>query len=361
LRVVAVSPAGIEVLKQAGAWERVPPARLCAYERMQVWHASLPPDGLGTLVFDAAELGVPALGVIVENDLVTQACIDSFCAAGGRLLSSSLNGFDIATDAVTLQLADGSRLRTRLIVGADGARSRVREQLGITVGSHAYGQTAIVATVATSQPHAMTAWQRFLPSGPVALLPLFNGLCSIVWSVDVALARELLSMPGEEFARRLELATDSVLGEVELRSERVGFPLERATARRLVATRAALVGDAAHRIHPLAGQGINLGFLDVAALAGALEDAVAEREDPGAARILRRYEQQRLADDTVMSLGMSVFNGLFSRGGAAGWVGSRLLGAAAASTPLRHALARRAMGLRQGATAAAGGRSSPRR
>jgi 2-octaprenylphenol hydroxylase len=348
LRVVALSPASQEVLRRAGAWERLPPQRLCHYEHMRVWHASLPPDGLGTLHFAAAEVGVPVLGTLAENARVTRACLDSYHAAGGVSVPTAMTDFRIDDSSVHITLADGRVVHSRLLVGADGARSSVRATLGIPLQSHAYEQTAIIANVASERPHRHTAWQRFLPTGPVALLPLFNGQCSIVWSADDALAQELLVLPPAEFARRLEQATDSVLGTFEMRSERAAFPLERATARRLVAPRAALLGDAAHRIHPLAGQGINLGFLDAAALCDAIGHALAEREDPGSVRALRTYEQQRLTDDTLMSVSMSAFNGLFSQAGAAGWVGSRLLGLAGIGAPMRRALARRAMGLSVG-------------
>ena len=344
-RVVALSRASQRVLEQADAWQRLPAARLCAYERMRVWHASLAPDGLGALVFDAAELGEPSLGVIVENAAITRACLQSFAAAGGVTLPRTLHGFDSGAERIVLQLDDGRCIAARLLVGADGAESLVRERLGIDVRRHAYGQTAIVANVATARPHAHTAWQRFLPTGPVALLPLFNGECSLVWSADDALAERLLTLSAEEFAARLTVATDGVLGEVQLRSARFSFPLQRATARRLAGVRAALIGDAAHRIHPLAGQGINLGFLDAAALCEAVAGAVAEREDPGSARILRRYEQQRLSHDTLMSLGMSAFNALFSQAGVRGWAGAQLLALAGSARGVRRLLAQRAMGL----------------
>jgi 2-polyprenylphenol 6-hydroxylase len=233
----------------------------------------------------------------------------------------------------------------RLMVGADGARSQVREQLGMTVNSHAYQQSAIVATVATRKPHQHTAWQRFLSSGPLAFLPLFDGNCSIVWSADDPLARELMALSPAGFAERLDAASDGVLGRTTLLSERIAVPLQRVSTPQLVATRAALIGDAAHQIHPLAGQGVNLGFLDAAALCEAVSRAVAEGEDPGSVRALRRYEQQRLTHDTLMSLSMSAFNTMFSQGGAAGWLAAQLLSIAGASAMARRLLARRAMGL----------------
>jgi 2-octaprenylphenol hydroxylase len=344
LRVSAIADASRRILMQAGAWECLPPQRLCAYERMRIWHQSMPPDGPDSLVFDAAELALPDLGVIAENHALTAASLASFRASGGKLCTASLLGFSCDNGAVQLQTSAGA-MRAQLLVGADGARSQVREALGIPVRTHAYHQQAIVATVATARPHQHTAWQRFLDTGPLALLPLFDGSCSIVWTADGLLAQELMSLPPAEFTPRLEAAADGVLGRMQLCSERFAVPLQRATATRLVAPRAALIGDAAHQIHPLAGQGVNLGLLDAAALCEAVIDARREGEDPGSLRALRRYEQTRLAHDTLMSWTMSAFNTLFSRAGLAGWAGARLLGVAGASAFSRRLLARRAMGL----------------
>ncbi len=344
LRVSALARAAQQVLRQAGAWELLSQRRLCAYERMCVWHESLPPDGAGTLVFDAAELAEPDLGAIAENRALTRASLQSFRAAGGTVIAASLETLMVESSQVLCRTSAGE-FSTRLIVGADGARSQVREQLGLPTHSHAYGQSAIVATIATEKPHQHTAWQRFLSTGPLALLPLFDGNCSIVWSADETLAKVLMALSPAEFATRLDVAADRVLGRTTLLSERVAVPLARVTAQQLIAPRAALIGDAAHQIHPLAGQGVNLGFLDAAALCEAVSQALAEREDPGSLRALRRYEQQRLTHNTLMSVSMSAFNTVFSQGGAAGWVGARLLAAAGSSATARRLLARRAMGL----------------
>jgi 2-octaprenylphenol hydroxylase len=344
LRVAAIARAGQNVLRQAGAWERLPQARLCAYECMRVWHESLPPDGLGTLVFDAAELAEPELGVIAENRALTRASLASFREAGGTVIVGSLEQLIVDAGEVQIRSSAGMH-RARLIVGADGARSQVREQSGMTVRSHPYAQSAIVASIATRKPHQHTAWQRFLATGPLAFLPLFDGNCSIVWSADETLARELMALPPAEFAARLDVASDRVLGGTTLISERIAVPLQRVTTQQLVAPRTALIGDAAHQIHPLAGQGVNLGFLDAAALCEAVSRALATGEDPGSVRALRHYEQQRLTHDTLMSLSMSAFNTLFSQGGAAGWLAAQLLTIAGASATARRLLARRAMGL----------------
>jgi 2-octaprenylphenol hydroxylase len=297
------------------------------------------------LCFDAAELAEPNLGYIVENRALANAALSSFRERGGVLLASNVSALNSSADCVTLHAAGGTHT-ARLVIGADGARSQVREWLGIEISVHDYQQSAIVATVATARPHQHTAWQRFLASGPLALLPLFDGSCSIVWSADKALADELMQLDSVEFAARLTAASDGVLGGIRLLSERLAVPLQRRVARRLVGPRSALLGDAAHVVHPLAGQGFNLGLLDAAALAEALALAVQEREDPGAVRVLRRYEQARLTHNALMSASMSAFNELFSRGpGPGGWLAARLLGLAGASATTRRWFARRALGL----------------
>ena len=345
LRVAAISRASEMVLHNADAWSRLPQDRLCAYQRMRVWHQSVPSDGPEVLEFSAAEVAEPNLGYIVENRALADAGLASFSAQGGRVLGVRVSGLEVDARAARLHTAEGE-ISCRLVVGADGARSQIREFLKIPLRAHDYRQSAIVATIATAQPHQHTAWQRFLGSGPLALLPLFNGCCSIVWSADNALAEELMALSPEEFARRLDVASDRVLGATRLVSERLTVALRRATAATLIDTRAALVGDAAHVVHPLAGQGVNLGFLDAAVLCDVVAAGIAEREDPGAARLLTRYEQLRLTHDTLMSWSMSAFNELFARGrGPGGWLAARLLGLAGATGVARRTFARRALGL----------------
>ncbi len=345
MRVAAISRASEMVLHNADAWSALPGERVCAYQRMRVWHESVPSDGPEALVFCAAEVGEPNLGYIVENRALAAAGLASFVAQGGRVLGERIAGLQVEPGAVRLQTGEGE-LRARLLIGADGAHSRVRELLKVPLRTHDYRQSAVVADIEGTRPHQHTAWQRFLGSGPLALLPLFNGCSSIVWSADQPLAEELAALPAAEFARRLDVASDGVLGATRLLSKRALVPLRRATAITMIGARAALVGDAAHVVHPLAGQGVNLGFLDAAVLCEVLAAGVAEREDPGAARLLTRYEQLRLTHDTLMSWSMSAFNELFSRGsGPGGWLAARLLGLAGATGIARRTFARRALGL----------------
>ncbi len=345
LRVAAISRASQQVLRNALAWSRLAPERICAYECMRVWHESVPFDGPEVLVFRAAELAEAELGHIVENHALAAASLGAFRELGGRAIAATISSVSTGVDAVRLETSAGE-LSARLVVGADGARSQVRELLHLPLRSHDYRQSAIVALVKTARPHQFTAWQRFLADGTLALLPLFDGSCSIVWSVRQARAQELMALSADEFNVQLERASDRVLGSAQLLSQRVAVPLQRATAVSLIGERVALVGDAAHVIHPLAGQGVNLGLLDAAALCEVLAGGVAEHEDPGAARLLTRYEQQRLTHDTLMSWSMSAFNEIFARGpGPGGWLAARLLGLAGASGFTRRLFARRAMGL----------------
>jgi 2-octaprenylphenol hydroxylase len=345
LRVAALSRASEIVLRNAQAWSHLAEERLCAYQRMRVWHESVPSDGPEVLQFSAAEVAEPNLGYIAENRALSAAGLASFAEQGGQVLGVRITG--LHSDARALRLQTGAaEISTRLVIGADGAQSRVRELLGIPLRTHDYRQSAIVANIASARPHQHTAWQRFLGSGPLALLPLSDGGTSIVWSALQPVAEELMALPAAEFARRLDAASDGVLGATRLTSARLIVPLRRATAATMIGARAALLGDAAHVVHPLAGQGVNLGFLDAAVLCDVLAAGVAEREDPGAARLLTRYEQLRLTHDTLMSWSMSAFNELFSRGsGPGGWLGARLLGLAGASSLARRSFARRALGL----------------
>jgi 2-polyprenylphenol 6-hydroxylase len=345
LRVFALSRASEKILRAADAWADLSAVRTSAYERMQVWHADVPPHGGDALLFDAAELGERDLGVIAENGVMQAALLAAARRAGIALVQGDLEAVEREREAMVLRSA-ATRIRARLLVGADGAQSRVRELAGLFARRTDYGQLAIVAMVGTARPHQRTAWQRFLGDGTLAFLPLADGNSSIVWSLPTARAEQLLAATPQEFERQLEQDFDSALGAVRLVSERLRFPLWRLSAEGYVDQRVALVGDAAHVVHPLAGQGANLGLLDAAALTDVIAAGISDGEDPGAERILRRYERWRRSENELMSAAIDAFDRLLARGsgriaqlaqGGLPWVGRSGL--------VKRAFIERAMGL----------------
>jgi 2-polyprenylphenol 6-hydroxylase len=333
-RVVAVSRSSERILGAAGAWDQIRAAvsigavraggmapvgvassvpRLNPYERMRIWHESVAPGSAGALVFDAADVGETNLGYILENRVLQAALLDTFEAAGGVIEPAQFVGLRIEADAVRVETSSGT-LAARLVIGADGAQSSVRQAVGLTADASDYRQTAIVATVATERSHEKTAWQRFMRDGTLAFLPLADGTASIVWSADNEVASVLIGASPAEFAAELDRASDGALGATRLVSERASFPLRRLAAHHYVAQRVALIGDAAHVVHPLAGQGVNLGLLDAAALAQLLLDARQEREDPGALRVLRQYERWRKSEVAFMSSAIDAFDRFLAHG-----------------------------------------------
>jgi len=345
LRVSALSRASERILRHAGAWPLIE-QDACPYTDMVVWDAAGRRDGRDVLRFSAAETGEPNLGHIVDNPRVQWALHESPHVAAVTQLRASLDGLEFDEDTVRVTLSDGRRYACALVVGADGGKSRVREQCGIGRAGWTYGQTAVVAHLRAEHPHRDTAYQRFLPDGPIAFLPLRDGRVSLVWSTTHAEAAALQSMDSAEFGRRVTEASDRVLGSIQLDSDRAGFPLALWHSREYVRPRLALVGDAAHTIHPLAGQGVNLGFLDAAALVEVLGDTVAAGGDACGLRSLRRYERWRRSENALMLGVCDSINRLFGEKNVA-VAGARRLGLAlVAGTPLaRRALVSRALGL----------------
>jgi 2-octaprenylphenol hydroxylase len=344
-RVVALSRASERLLKRTGAWAQIPPSRLSAYERMRIWHESVSPSSPAVLVFDAADVGEPNLGYIADARALQVALLAAFAASGGHIEPQPFTGLSIGDEHVQVSTPRGT-LMARLVVGADGAQSALRAAAGLGIETRAYGQTAIVANVATERPHESTAWQRFMHDGTLAFLPLADGTSSIVWSADQERAAHLLSLDNAHFAQELDRASDLALGGTRPVSERLSFPLIRLAAPRYVAQRVALIGDAAHVVHPLAGQGVNLGLLDAAALAQQVTAAVASREDPGALRVLRAYERWRKSEVAGMAQAIDIFDRLLAHGaGPLARVAQRGLSWVNRSQELRRFFIYRALGM----------------
>ncbi len=354
LRVSAINVASERIFRALGVWAAMEARGVSPFEQMHVWDAG----GRGEIHFDCAELGQPRLGHIIENRVVLAALLEGlddgtevefWCPA-------TLEAFRPEGEGLRLELADGTVMETRLLVGADGADSQVRRLAGIPARGWSYAQRALVAVVETQLEHQATAWQRFLPQGPLAFLPLRDGRSSIVWSTTPERAEELLQMEAQEFCAALSEAFGHRLGQVRATGPRAAFPLRLQYAPRYVEERVVLVGDAAHTIHPLAGQGANLGLLDAAALAEMIRDAAARGRDFAARNVLRRYERWRKGDNLLTMAAMDGFNRLF---GTPLWplrlARNAGLSAVDACPPLKHRFMVHAMGLREDLPALARG------
>ena len=345
LRVSALSRASERLLRNLGAWDAIAAVRVSPYCEMHVWDAT----GEGSVHFDAADIDEPCLGHIVENRVIqsalwerlgTQADADVFAPSAVTQATPDETGIDVL-------LEDGTRLRAGLLVAADGAASPLRARFGIQVSAANYDQQGIVSVIRTERPHAKIARQRFLPTGPLAFLPLADGSISIVWSADDAEAARLMALTDTEFCAALTAASEGVLGKITECGKRGAFPLRRQHAETYVASRAVMVGDAAHVVHPLAGQGANLGFLDAAALAETLADARDAGSDFGQSRVLRRYERWRRGDNTATLWTMDVFHRLFNNDNPM-LSGLRNFGFSVfdRTGPVKRSIMRQAMGLR---------------
>jgi len=316
LRVYALSRASQRVLESAGAWAEIATRRVSPYRRMHVWEGDYR-AAVGALTFDSAELGEPDLGHIVEDRLIRHCLLKTLSALPNVELAfgTELAGVRVDAHGVEVSTQDGHTMTADVLLAADGGDSTVRGLLELPVVSVPYGQHAVVAHIGTERAHEETAWQRFLRTGPIALLPLADGRSSIVWSTSEDRARALLQLDEDEFSAEVATATDHALGAITLLSERASFPLRAVHARQYCAQRVALIGDAAHTVHPLAGQGMNLGLLDAAVLAEVLQDAVRRGEDPGDLRVLRRYERRQKGRNLKAMLTMDALHRLFTSAG----------------------------------------------
>lgn len=316
LRVYAFAPDNAALLDSVGVWGPVLQARAQPYRRMRVWDAA----GGAPIEFDADAFARRELGWIVENGLLVDRLWAPQAAAGVRVhCPDHVVALEQDEASATVELDGGRRLRARLVVAADGAGSRLRELAGVMVGGHDYHQRGVVAFVDTEHPHQATCWQRFLPTGPLAFLPFVDDRggsgasgrrSSIVWTLPEAEAARMLELDDAQFLQTLERAFDGPLGRMCAVSRRAAFPLRLQLAKQTVAGRVAIVGDAAHAVHPLAGQGVNLGLRDVTALRETLRGA--HGNDIGAPARLARWARQRRSESAVAAYSFDGINRLFS-------------------------------------------------
>jgi 2-octaprenylphenol hydroxylase len=333
-RVYALSPGNVDFLRRLGVWEKLPAERITPVHAMRI-HGD---DGQAVLEFDAYQAGVAELAWIVEDALLQQTL-----RAGLDAVALRCERLEVRESAAELAFEDGSTMSARLVVGADGAQSFVRRAARIEAVQREYGQTALVANFRAPKPHFNVAYQWFQGGPILALLPLPADQVSMVWSLPAAQAERIGALSPRDLADELTAASHALLGALEPASQLRAFPLRRLSAQRLVAPRLALVGDAAHVIHPLAGQGLNLGLQDARVLAHSL-NAREPGRDPGDYRLLRRYERQRAEPILAMD---AVVSGLFalygSRNGVIGRVRNAGLNLADRLPVLKNILMRQAM------------------
>lgn len=343
LRVVGLAPSSVKLLDELGVWASIRAARASPYAHMHVWEAA---NG-AAIHFNAADEGRDLLGYIVENNLVQWMLWQSLEAAGvQRLCPATVESFEARSDRIVLGMADGESIAVRLLVAADGGHSPLRRHAGIATHGRDYVQRAVVAHVSTERPHAQACWQRFLPTGPLAFLPLLDGRSSIVWSLPESEAQRVLSLDDEAFARELGLASDFRLGPITATTRRTAFPLKLQLADAYQAERFVLLGDAAHVVHPLAGQGVNLGLRDVVELRDTLMAAREAGRDFASSQVLRRYARRRRSADTIDAYGFDALARIYAWQGAP-WAAMRGRGVRAIDRllPLKRRMAMHAAGL----------------
>lgn len=310
-RVSALTEASSRLFRRLGAWDIMTSQRVMPYQHMYVWDS----EGTGEIAFDARSVGFKTLGSIVENDVIRHALLKQLAQTDIECFPSQSTIIYELGDPCQVQL-DNEKIAARLLVAADGAESALRKLSGIPSNQKDYLHHAVVTTVETEQYHRDTAWQVFLNTGPLAFLPLPSRgdkhYCSIVWSLVPDKADEVLSLDDEAFCQAIELAFESRLGKVLSADPRFRFPLRQRYARQYHRNRIVLAGDAAHTIHPLAGQGVNLGLQDVEVLSEEILRAVERGDDFSASHILNRYERKRMGSNLLMMKSMEGLQNLFA-------------------------------------------------
>ena len=344
LRVYALALDNQQLLEELDVWSAIQSKRIMPYKAMTVFD-----EVYGNpLQFKASDLGRDVLGYIVENNLLVDVLwhkvqqdknIIVYCP---DKIESILN----QENEVEVGLKSGVKLISQIVIGADGALSKLRDLLNIDTDAHDYQQQGIVAYIQTEQPHQDTAWQRFLSTGPLAFLPVSEKLCSIVWTLPKDRAAELLQASSEVFCNALDTAFAGTLGKTKLISERAAFPLKRLLAKTMLQGRALLLGDAAHAVHPLAGQGVNLGLRDVAALQKSFENSKIKNTDALSVKTLNRWAMQRYSENAIATYAFENINRVFSNDNfALSLLRGPILGIGNKITPLKNALAKYAAGI----------------
>lgn len=316
-RVVALTAASRHLLDSVGAWRDIEATRICPYTHMEVWDSR----GTGSVHFDSREVAEPALGYIAENSVVQEALLKQLSNTSVQLICpakvSAIN-LPMGNEPALVLLEDGRSLRCSLIVATDGANSTVRQMANLETREWPYGHTAIICTAYTEKCHGWTARQAFTPQGPLAFLPLQDEhqrgeACSIVWSAPTEYANHLLSLDDEAFAKTLGEFFEHRLGRILRVTRRFHFPLQQRHCKDYFKPGLVVAGDAAHTIHPLAGQGVNLGFQDVQVLAEEMVRAVQRHIPLADVSILQRYQRRRKGPNLAMMGAMEGFKQLFSR------------------------------------------------
>jgi len=350
-RVSALTQASRQLLTNIGVWPEITQQRFCLMKNMSVWDA----EGTGRIEFRGEDLGQSELGFIVENRITVACLFERLKHFKNIELITPATIADLSEQQADglrrVRLDNGRELAAKLVVGADGAMSKVRDLSGIFLREKAYQQSAIVTTVRTEKPHQHTAWQRFLDTGPLAFLPLRTSegddhCCSIVWSVDDDQVDTLMALEDDAFKAALERAFESKLGRICEVDPRFVFPLRQRHAVSYVEAGLALVGDAAHTIHPLAGQGVNLGMLDAAVLTEELKRAQKRELSSGDLSVLQRYQRRRRGDNSLMMGAMRGFKLLFGESALpVRWLRNTGMSFLNELEPLKNRVAANAMGL----------------
>ncbi|TXL18360.1 ubiquinone biosynthesis protein UbiH [Methylococcaceae bacterium HT3] len=310
IRVSALTRASQNILQAVGAWPAMEQRGVGPYGHMHVWDA----DSAGVLDFDAAETEFSELGHLVENRVTVASLWDRLEAlpSASLLCPAKVADIQIDSDSAQVVLDDGQILIADVLIAADGRDSALRQMAGIQTTGWEYKQDGLVATISTEKSHQYTAWQRFLPEGPLAFLPLKNGQCSIVWTLSHQTAQEYVALSDKEFLQHLEQASGGVLGKMLEVGPRGAFPLRFQYAKQYTTEHFVLIGDAAHAMHPLAGQGANAGLLDAAAIAELIVKAQQAGRPIGSHKLLRQYERWRKGDNLAMMSSMDMINKMYT-------------------------------------------------